>query len=244
MRAWYQKNKQWKETDSLLEALGIDTCRSGVLAVVGAGGKTSTIFRLAEEFATKGLKVAVTTTTHMVRESGALAKTAEESCKILKQQSVIIAGRPANEGKITSLDGEDFKILCNLVDIVLVEADGSKGLPLKVPASHEPVIPQQATMVIVLCGLSGLGKTLFSSCHRAKQVQGLLQVSDDHIIKVDDIVKMVKKGYIEQYLIPKELFGIVIINQADDNEKMEKAFTITQGLAPFPCIITQLKGDI
>jgi probable selenium-dependent hydroxylase accessory protein YqeC len=33
-------------------------------------------------------------------------------------------------------------------DYVLIEADGSKGLPLKAPARHEPCIPKQAQLVI------------------------------------------------------------------------------------------------
>ena len=43
---------------------------------------------------------------------------------------------------------------------LLVEADGARRLPLKAPAAHEPVIPAWASSVIVVAGLSGLGKPL------------------------------------------------------------------------------------
>ena len=34
------------------------------------------------------------------------------------------------------------------VDAVIVEADGSRRLPFKAPAPHEPVIPASATIVV------------------------------------------------------------------------------------------------
>ena len=43
---------------------------------------------------------------------------------------------------------------------LLVEADGSRRLPLKAPAPHEPVIPEWVNTVVVVAGLSGLGKLL------------------------------------------------------------------------------------
>ncbi|HEY3122279.1 MAG TPA: putative selenium-dependent hydroxylase accessory protein YqeC, partial [Vicinamibacteria bacterium] len=46
-----------------MEALGIEA--RDVVAVAGAGGKTTLVYRLAEEARRCGLRVLVTTTTHM-----------------------------------------------------------------------------------------------------------------------------------------------------------------------------------
>ena len=43
-----------------------------VIAVVGAGGKTTRIHKLAEQYRKLGQKVLVTTTTHMYREEGCI----------------------------------------------------------------------------------------------------------------------------------------------------------------------------
>jgi len=43
---------------------------------------------------------------------------------------------------------------------MLIEADGSRGLPLKAPRAHEPVIPSEATLVIPIASLSVLGQPL------------------------------------------------------------------------------------
>ncbi len=44
------------------------------------------------------------------------------------------------------------------VDVVIVEADGSRRLPFKAPAQHEPVIPTSTTVLMPVVGLDVLGK--------------------------------------------------------------------------------------
>jgi probable selenium-dependent hydroxylase accessory protein YqeC len=43
---------------------------------------------------------------------------------------------------------------------ILVEADGSKRLPLKAPADHEPVLPPDPDLVVAVLGLDGLGQPM------------------------------------------------------------------------------------
>jgi probable selenium-dependent hydroxylase accessory protein YqeC len=50
---------------TLYEALNIDPNIPELISLVGAGGKTSTMFRLAQEFKALGKKVLVTTTTNI-----------------------------------------------------------------------------------------------------------------------------------------------------------------------------------
>ena len=77
MRAYFYQCGIWTGTDSLWHGLGLNgrikQARSGkgpgpfVVSLAGAGGKTSTIRRLAWEAVGRGLKVLVVTTTHMAR---------------------------------------------------------------------------------------------------------------------------------------------------------------------------------
>ena len=46
------------------------------------------------------------------------------------------------------------------VDVVIVEGDGSRRLPLKAPAAHEPVIPATTTLLIPMAGLDVIGRPL------------------------------------------------------------------------------------
>jgi probable selenium-dependent hydroxylase accessory protein YqeC len=211
--------------------------------VVGAGGKTSAIFQLAKEFAAKGCRVVITTTTHMFREPGTLATTAKEAESLLKHQPIVITGRPAEAGKIEALENKDFQTLCGIADIVLVEADGSKHMPLKIPAAYEPVIPGNTDRVIVLAGLHGLGLKLIESCHREELVQKLLQAPPEHIMEEEDITVMLQKGYLEKKLLPAGFVGAILLNQADNTRLRNKAKVIAKALAPYPCIISQLKEE-
>ena len=47
------------------EQLGLDMARHRMVALVGAGGKTSTLYALARQAADSGRTVVVTTTTHI-----------------------------------------------------------------------------------------------------------------------------------------------------------------------------------
>ncbi|MDI7249103.1 MAG: selenium cofactor biosynthesis protein YqeC [Bacillota bacterium] len=58
--------------------------------------------------------------------------------------------------------------------LILVEADGSAGRPLKAPGGHEPVIPSSAGTVLAVAGMDALGAPLDPShVHRPEQVARL-----------------------------------------------------------------------
>ncbi len=67
-----------------------------ILAVVGAGGKTSLIKRYAKKYLAQGLKVFVTTSTHMFVESDTLlTDDADAIIRELEQKHYVMAGIPA-----------------------------------------------------------------------------------------------------------------------------------------------------
>ena len=62
-----------------------------------------------------------------------------------------------------------------LSDLVLIEADGSKCLPCKVPADHEPVLLPESDIVVAVLGLSALGRSLKECCFRLKKQKSYCQ---------------------------------------------------------------------
>ena len=66
---WDPEKQNFEETDSVLAALGFADWRTlpRVISIVGAGGKTSTMYDLAEELAAKGARVLITTSTHIAK---------------------------------------------------------------------------------------------------------------------------------------------------------------------------------
>ena len=78
---------------------------------------------------------------------------------------MICVGTPAENGKIGS-PLQDFRELTQYADYVLVEADGSKHLPLKAHEAYEPVIPEGSSRVILVVGASGIGRPVAEAVHR------------------------------------------------------------------------------
>lgn len=136
----------------LIEAFGLERAR--LVALCGAGGKTTLMFALAREMAAAGERVLVTTTTRI--------GSAEGERPWPPGISISHGGRSADGRKLTGHPPEliDEIKRAGHYERLLVEADGSRRTPLKAPAAHEPVIPATTDAVIVVAGLSGLGLPL------------------------------------------------------------------------------------
>ncbi|HMN12899.1 MAG TPA: selenium cofactor biosynthesis protein YqeC [Bellilinea sp.] len=241
MRVDFLRSGRWQKTDSLLTALGFEELPPKVIASVGAGGKTSTMYQLAAEFAARGKKAAVVTTTHMELPPPDLYFTTDVSTAIQKLNEVlfVVVGIPINEKNFGSLPDAEYQALLSAVDVLLVEADGSKRLPLKVPASHEPVIPAEAEYVIVVAGLSSVGKAVADTCHRAELVQAMLETDAAHCITAEDVALLLRRGYWEPFVQAAGLRGTVLLNQADSREEIALGKRICEGLGPIPCVLTK-----
>ena len=120
-----------------------------VYTYIGAGGKTTSIFARARQERAAGRRVAVVTTTHMKRPRRWFVPAALPAGwqRQWQRDGIIVVGQEGLNGKIT-WPGEDVYLrLCAAADVVLVEGDGSRRLPLKVMGPHEPVIPANSRNV-------------------------------------------------------------------------------------------------
>ena len=134
------------------------------IALTGSGGKTSLMEYMADELLKLGHTVAITTTTKIFAKEPYLLL--EDSPDIRTGIPFIRAGKNIENGKLTAVRFEDIEMLGSIYDVVLIEADGAKGKPLKFPASHEPVIPPFCEKVIVLCGLDAFYKKVNETVFR------------------------------------------------------------------------------
>ena len=167
-----------------------------IIAVVGSGGKTTLIKKLAAQYRSEGKTILVTTTTHMfIEEDTLLTDDANAIIQKLKETGYVMAGIPDGQ-KIKVLSKETFDAVCACADVVLVEADGSKCLPLKYPNITEPVIPENADEIVVVCGLNALGQRAKDVCHRLELVKACLGVEDDTVITPAHVQKLVTEGYL------------------------------------------------
>ena len=166
-----------------------------IIAVVGSGGKTTRIKELASRFRREGKTVLVTTTTRMYIEDDTLqTDDADTILDALNKTGYAMAGVPDGI-KIKALSKETLDTVCACADVVLIEADGSKHLPLKYPNAAEPVIPDHTDEILVVCGLNALGHKLNEVCHRPELVQACLGVEPNTIITAEHIQKLLTEGY-------------------------------------------------
>lgn len=161
---------------NLREALLLD--RGGVVSVVGAGGKTSLMFRLARELCAGGDTVLTTTTTkirypvHGQSERVVIGVSAED---ILKRAGALLSDHRhisaavqvmEDQNKLLGVAPETVDRLweSGLFRWIIVEADGAAGRSLKAPAVHEPVLPRSTGWLVGLVGLSAVGRPMTDSC--------------------------------------------------------------------------------
>lgn len=158
----------------LCEALGIQ--RGDVVAMVGAGGKTSTMLRLGNELMIDGWRVLATTTTRLAYEElrhfpqaarwrANLLRGSRDLADLLDAHRFVFIYQEIRGDKVLGIPNERVARLLDEMnaDVLLVEADGSRRLPLKAPRSHEPSWPQDTTLAVVIAGLDVLGKPLDES---------------------------------------------------------------------------------
>lgn len=167
-----------------------------MISVIGSGGKTTLIKNLADRYRSEGKTVLVTTTTHMfIEEDTLLTDDAGVIIQALKETGYAMAGI-FDRNKIKPLSRETFDAVCPHADVVLVEADGSRRLPLKYPNATEPVIPEGTDEIIIVCGLNALGQKAKDVCHRLELVKDCLGIDDNTVITPVHIQKLVTEGYL------------------------------------------------
>jgi len=116
---------------------------------------------------------------------------------------------------------------------MLIEADGSRQLPLKAPAEHEPAIPDFVDTVVVVAGLSGLGKPLTSEwVHRPELFASLSGLVSGDIISVDALAKVLTSPSGGLKGIPPRAQRILLINQVDILELQAMALQLATKLIP------------
>ncbi|MGA2991395.1 MAG: selenium cofactor biosynthesis protein YqeC [Candidatus Korobacteraceae bacterium] len=227
---------------TLAGALGI--AAGEVVALVGGGGKTTAMFRLAAELSSQGGRVLVTTTTHIFPPSSpelpppiladTLAELLMEARDAFKRHPVLVVARGLNpDGRLAGIDPEWVGPLRDQLRLsnVLVEADGSRGRPLKAPATHEPVIPAATDLVVAVAGLSAIGERLAEErVHRAERVATLAGMRLGDLITAEAVARVLQHQEGSRKGVPGGARMAVLLNQADDGARLEAGRAVARSL--------------
>lgn len=238
---------------SLLGLLGLR--RPEVVAVVGAGGKTTLVYRLAAEARSLGWRVLVTTTTHMgtlpEATTGPVFVEAEGDvdgalgAALATHGIATLLGRRVRPDKLQGIAPERVDSLAGLSDLVLVEADGARGRSLKVPAEHEPVVPSSTTLLVVVAALDVLGLPLLSDhVHRVEQVAGVTGKSLGAILEESDVAACLTHPRSYPSRVPRGARAAAFLNKAEGDASEAAARRIAVALAStYPVVVAGRARD-
>ncbi|MDQ2691444.1 MAG: selenium cofactor biosynthesis protein YqeC [Chloroflexota bacterium] len=222
---------------SLAQALRVHSAQT--VAFAGAGGKTTAMFLLAKQLPPP---VIVTATSHL----GAWQTQFADQHLIIDTPAALETMQPDLNG-VTLITGEvegertqpiDNSLLhwlheyCGYHAIpLLIEADGSRGKPLKGWAHHEPPIPDFAELVVQVLGMAGLGKPLHEDyVHRPNIFSGLSSLKPDELIPPEAIIRVIthQQGGLKN--IPLSARRVVLLNQADTPNLQSAGRRLAQSL--------------
>jgi molybdenum cofactor cytidylyltransferase len=221
------------------------------LSFVGSGGKTTALFQLAREFreepdplkhATGNHPVIVTATAHLHIDQAGLADShwiVEEPSDLDKLEKnlrgVMLVTGPLTGDRTTGLKKSTLsrlRAICLWHSLpMIIEADGSRQHPLKAPARYEPPIPDFVETVVVVVGLSGLGRPLTQEfVHRPEIFAHLSGLALTETITPDALLQVLTHPAGGLKNIPEQARRLVLLNQADSPELQAQAKSLADNL--------------
>jgi probable selenium-dependent hydroxylase accessory protein YqeC len=165
----------------LLDAL---SAGRGIVCAVGAGGKKSTLYRLAEAHRAVGSARVALTSTVMVASPpvslfgepliGSGDALMEPLSRALAERPLVAFAEPSSKpGRLGGLEPEQLASLHARYDftVTLVKADGARMRLIKAPAEDEPVLPPGSATVLPVVSARAIGRPLDAQiAHRSERV--------------------------------------------------------------------------
>ncbi len=215
-----------------------------VLSFIGAGGKTSLMFRLAHELHRKNPEQLIITTTstkiyppsyeqspHLLVHSD--INTLVDWLNLHPCSPTTIAAQILNNGKLRGFTADELDQWHHNFPqtTLLVEADGAAGHSLKAHHTDEPVLPSSTDTIVALVGIDVLGKPLDEHfVHRPRKLSELLNRPLGSTIRIDDIATLMAhpKGYFHN--APPTAKRILCLNKISSKQEKKIAEDIARAV--------------
>jgi molybdenum cofactor cytidylyltransferase len=232
---------------TLAEALGVTT--GDVVALVGGGGKTTAMFRLAREIVERGEPVLTTSTTHIFADQVALAPASVRATEATRERVLaaldahrhvlVIGDTDSTTDRAAGVSADLFARLrtwCPRV-CLLNEADGSRRRPFKAPARHEPAIPPETSLVLPVVGADVFGAPLDAEhVHRPELIQALGGAAPGTRITPELVARVLAHPEGGRKNVPAKARVVVLINKVETLADREPARETAARLLREPAI--------
>lgn len=201
------------------------------VSLVGCGGKTSLLWALAEK--NRDQKTLVSSTTKICRPNSDRCYdrflTSREALASPALPGVTLVGDRAPEEKIGLERAEMLEKANREYDVVLLEADGSRGLPLKGWANYEPVVADFTTETVGVLPLWSLGRAADETLvHRLPLFCALTGARPGEAVTLGHLKALITA--------PEGLFGkargewVLLLNQVENDEERKTAEALAESL--------------
>jgi probable selenium-dependent hydroxylase accessory protein YqeC len=220
----------------------LDISTGSVVAVIGCGGKTSLIELIVDRLRDKKVLVSTTTKIFPPKMKDIVLCETLGQCEEREPRTGIQYMGLLNSasGKLEALPEAFLAALQPRYDIVLLEADGSRGLPCKGWLANEPVVPDYCTHTVGVITMGALGKPAGeSTVHRLPEFKTLTGVGEGKTITAAALEAMI--------CAPAGMFKnsagkrYVIVNQAEDDVTGAIAMSFLQTIKEkYPALFEKL----
>lgn len=212
----------------LADLLGL--AAGDIVSIIGCGGKTSLLWGLAKHY--RHERVLVSTTTKIGRPPSSFYDNlidATQLEKLMRPEKIkpgIYLSGTLNVVKdhVKSLTLPALESISKNFDKILLEADGSRTLPVKGWAKHEPVVPGFSSVTIGLVTISAEGRTLNEdTVHRPDLFCSISGAQPNKPISLEHLAAATvhPAGLMSRACGRK----ILLINQLDSTTELERAKT-------------------
>jgi molybdenum cofactor cytidylyltransferase len=216
--------------------LSPDAC----VAFVGAGGKTTAIFHLAREISSP---VIITATTHLgdwqipLADKHLVAVSFEALVETRFKGITLVTGPIGEDHRTKGIEKNVLKWLRAEAKKqhmpLLIEADGARRSPLKAPTAKEPPIPHFVSDVVVVAGLSALGKPLSQeTVYHAEIFSQFSGLEIGQLITASAVIQLLCHPRGGSKNIPASARRTILLNQCDTPELQAAAHGMIPLLLP------------
>lgn len=220
----------------LIESIGL--VAGDVVALVGAGGKTTIAHQLLGEAVDRGWRVVFTTTTRIRsgQTMGLPVVEPEAVSAVLAGRGACVMARPWREGrKLVGPGAEYVAVVARQADLVIVEADGAREMRVKAPAPHEPVIPACSTVVVAVIAADGINRVIEDACHRPLRVGAVVGAGPYDRLTPERAARLLSSPDGGRKAVPPGARFVVAITKVDDATRADTD-EVTRLLAPIPVV--------
>jgi probable selenium-dependent hydroxylase accessory protein YqeC len=215
----------------IVEALAAE---SGMVCVVGAGGKKTTLYSLANRVP-RGV---VTATVRIPIFDDQVARVAVTDAPVdaLRANNDWPLGVVPEQEREDRYRGYDPALVTAIrasshADAVFVKADGARTRWLKAPNEREPRIPAMADTVLPVASAKVVGKPLSEEyVHRPERVAAVTGLDIGDTVGADDVAAVLASRDGGRRKIPPRATTIPLVNMVDDEELEAVGREIAEGI--------------